>query len=215
MKIRLALTALILICATALGATTVAPARAEGIVLQSQQAINTFPDGISFTVTATGDKKITQSRLRTFVSPRDFQNTTRGDCTGDTTVTCKATFGGSIGNSAAYIVPFTDIKWYWELTDESGKTLTTPEQKVVYEDTRFKWKNVSSGNLTLYYYQGDENDVKGMLAAGRDAIDTMSKLEGTNARFPRQGRRIRHCARPAARDLPRQAARQPQLGAAG
>src|SRR4051812_4123343 len=152
--------------------------------MQSQQAQNAFPDGIVFTITATGDRKITQSRLRTFVSPRDFQNTTRGECTGDTTVNCQATFGGSIGNNAAYIVPFTEIKWYWELTDDAGKTLTTPEQKVIYEDTRFKWKNVSQGNLTLYYYQGDENDVKGMLQAGRDAIDTMSKLEGTNLDFP-------------------------------
>jgi len=183
-KIHLAFTALLLVCAATLSARTVAPARAEGIVLQSQQAQNAFPDGIVFTVTATSDKKITSTRLRTFVSPRDFQNTTRGDCTGDLTANCKATFGGSIGNNAAYIVPFTDIKWFWEITDESGKTLTTPEQKVTYEDLRFKWKNVSAGNLTLYYYQGDENDVKGMLQAARDAIDTMSKLEGTALDFP-------------------------------
>ena len=183
MRIRLAFVAILLVFAATLGARSVGTARAAGIVMQSQQAQNAFPDGIVFTVTATSDRKITSTRLRTFVSPRDFQNTTRGDCTGDTTVTCKATFGGSIGTNSAYIVPFTEIKWYWELTDDAGNTLQTPEQKVVYEDTRFKWKNVSAGNLTLYYYQGDENDVKGMLQAARDAIDTMSKLEGTTLDF--------------------------------
>jgi hypothetical protein len=183
-RIRLALTALFLICAATFGASTAMPARAAGITMQSQQAQNTFPDGIVFSVTATSDRKITQSRLRTFLSPRDFQNTVRGECTGDTTVTCKATFGGSIGANTAYIVPFTDIKWYWELTDEGGQTLTTPEEKVVYQDTRFRWKNVTAGNLTLWYYEGSENDVRDMLRAGRETLDKMSELMGTNVDFP-------------------------------
>lgn len=45
--------------------------------------------------------------------------------------------------------------WWWEVTDSAGTTLTTPNQQLAINDTRFNWRTVSSERIDLHWYSGD------------------------------------------------------------
>ncbi len=156
-------------------------AHAAGISVLSQQSKSAFPDGILFNITATSDVKVTQARLRFQILPEGPSTSAAADCNGDTTVNCTKTIGGHGG---IYVVPFSQLKYHWEIQDASGATYNTDDTTVTYDDTRFKWQSLVAGNLTVYYYKGDDATIRKILDAGRDAIDRMSKLEGTTVDFP-------------------------------
>ena len=67
------------------------------------------------------------------------------------------------------------MTYFWRITS-GGETTETEPQLVVYEDTRFDWKTVSEGNLTVWWYAGDEEEARGVLAAGREALDNIGAL---------------------------------------
>jgi hypothetical protein len=154
---------------------------ADGINVQSMQAKSSFPDGIVMTITASSNAKITSTRLKFHILPENPVTQGKVECTGDAVVNCKSTIGGAGG---AYVVPFAEIRYQWEITDQAGQTMTTEEKSVTYDDARFKWQSVADGNLTAYYYAGDEKTARDTLKIARDTIDKMSKLENTQITFP-------------------------------
>ena len=156
-------------------------ARGSGIAVQSSTALSTFPNGIVFRLSASSDARISRARLLFQVLPTGPITAMSVDCSGDTLASCSKTVGGANG---IYIVPFTQVRYSWEIKDESGGTYTTQETTVTYDDTRFNWKSLSEGNLTVYYYDGDEKDIREVLRVGRETIDRMSQLEGTLIDFP-------------------------------
>ena|SRR5688572_25320328 len=91
----------LLLCFSLAAFWLVSPAAvaADGITVESAEARSAFPDGLNFTLTATGNAKIVQARLRYRLLPRAIQSTVRAECTGESRVSCKVTVGGSIGSA--------------------------------------------------------------------------------------------------------------------
>jgi hypothetical protein len=52
--------------------------------------------------------------------------------------------------------PGSELWWQWELRDEAGNTFYTPQQSLTLEDDRFQWRTVSSDDVHLHWYEGDE-----------------------------------------------------------
>jgi len=67
-----------------------------------------------------------------------------------------------------YLPPGVDIDYRWRLTLQDGSVLETPNQTVLYMDTRYKWKTISQDPVTIYYFPGDES-------LGKEALDTTIK----------------------------------------
>ena len=124
-------------------------ARADGIAVQANDAKSSFPAGIVMTLTASSNVKITSTRLKFTILPDNPTTQGKVECTGDAVVNCKSTIGGPGG---AYVVPFAEVRYTWEITDSAGQTMTTPEKSVTYDDSRFKWMSVTDGNVTAYSY---------------------------------------------------------------
>jgi hypothetical protein len=57
----------------------------------------------------------------------------------------------------ATMAPGTAIWWRWEFTDSAGKLSSTETQTTTVRDARYKWKSLSSGNLTVNWAAG-KND---------------------------------------------------------
>ncbi|MFL7840200.1 MAG: peptidase MA family metallohydrolase [Candidatus Promineifilaceae bacterium] len=69
--------------------------------------------------------------------------------------------------------PGSTLWWEWTLTDDQGRTYTTPRQELTFEDDRFDWQTISNGDITLYWYAGEE--VGPMLLEA--AVDSLQVLE--------------------------------------
>lgn len=52
--------------------------------------------------------------------------------------------------------PGATLWWEWTLTDDQGRTTTTPRQELTFSDDRFDWQTVSAGDITLHWYEGAE-----------------------------------------------------------
>jgi hypothetical protein len=94
---------------------------------------------------------------------------------------CQAVVG-NIGET--YMVPGAEVVYSWQVTDEAGGRFLTEEATIVYEDTRFDWQELTEGNLTVYYYFGDEESQRAVLNAATETIDRFTALLDTTIDFP-------------------------------
>lgn len=71
---------------------------------------------------------------------------------------------------ATVLVPGTEIRYQWELVTADGRRQTTQEQTVVYNDTRFAWREVRGDQVTVYMPQGDAS-------AGQALLDEAARMQ--------------------------------------
>jgi len=126
--------------------------RAEGpIRVLENHASFRFSEQLSFALVAESDQEIREvtlyyrrqsERVTTRVAPR-FAPGRHVEATFD-----KALEPGEIP-------PGTTLEYYWRVHLADGTQSDTPTQTLLYDDDRFAWQALRSGNLTLLYYGGD------------------------------------------------------------
>lgn len=143
---------------------------------------NHFPDELTFTISAKDSVPITDAVLHYTLLPDGVGVLARGEFDKGTDV--QVTYHMRSNGNPLYLPPGREISYSWELTDANGGKLTTGQMKTTFTDTRFQWKTLTAGNLTLNYYHGSDADAQNLLNVGRNAIDKSSQLEGTQVTFP-------------------------------
>lgn len=162
---------------------TVAPTRtaAAGIEVRHQGTVNNFPNGLNLTILLSTDSPLDQVRLRYRVLPESLTVFARAECTPGLTPSCTAAVGRA---PDGYLVPGAEILYSWEVRNQAGAVLETPEQRAVYEDPRFRWESQTLGNITAYYYSGSLNTIQSILTVAQETIQQMSALLRTEIDFP-------------------------------
>jgi hypothetical protein len=54
------------------------------------------------------------------------------------------------------VPPGATVWWAWVITDETGQTTRTPEQSIVYDDSRFEWEKRQFADFDIYWH--DQSD---------------------------------------------------------
>jgi hypothetical protein len=153
----------------------------QEIEVRSQATQNAFPQGMRFIIFLSSEDDIVEVRLRYRVQPAGNPVRTNAQCTPGRLAQCTAMVGH---NQQSYIVPGAVIDYLWEARDAAGRTLETPEQRVVYQDDRFQWEPTSRGNVTVYTYSGSDQTVNAILDAALATLDEIGELLGTRIDFP-------------------------------
>lgn len=151
-----------------------------GVDVRSSTATIDFPSGIRFDLQAVVPGDVSEVRLAYEIAPDGVRATAPAQCTKGAIVSCSYELLGSQQN---IIIPGAEITYAWSVT-AGGSTQTTPDQKVVYRDTRFDWKTLTQGNMTLWYYSGSDNAANAILAAGYDSEQKSSALLQTTVDYP-------------------------------
>lgn len=151
-----------------------------GVDVRSNTAASQFPDGISFTVEAESAADFDEVRLVYRVAPDGVRATAEADCSGATNVTCTFLLEASRRN---VLIPGADVTWAWRFTVD-GVEQETEQQVVTYEDDRFDWRSMSDGQITVWWYDGSEDDANAVLAAARETLDDIGALVRTDVDFP-------------------------------
>jgi hypothetical protein len=133
-------------------------------------------------VSAKDSAPITDVVLQYALLPDGSNVLARADFTKGTDV--QATYHLRSNGNPLYLPPGKDIRYSWKFTDANGAQFTTDPAITTYEDTRFQWQKVSSGNLTLYFYRGNSADAMSLLNIGAAAIAKASDLEQAQLNFP-------------------------------
>jgi hypothetical protein len=153
----------------------------DGVDIRSQEAQNDFPNGIIFKLDFESEEPIKEVRFRYAIAPDGSQAYAVPECNGVTSVQCTFELKSTVGN---FLIPGVEITYFWQIRDQAGNTVETDPGRCMYEDDRFQWKSVSEGNLTVWFYAGPESDVRDLLSIGRETLDRMGSLLGTEVDFP-------------------------------
>jgi hypothetical protein len=178
---------LLLSIAVALAAVTAAPlsgARAQsGVVVDSTSAENDFPNGVNFSLAFHSDVDLSKLKVtfRYTIPPEGASVYEEPGCNGGTKVQC--TYNLKSGPKL-FLVPGANVDYYWQVDDDAGNSVKTQPATFVYDDTRFDWKSMTEGNLTVFYYAGSESDVRSLLQTGVEGLQRMEQLLNTQVGFP-------------------------------
>lgn len=174
---------LLLLAAVVSIGQVVTPARdaSADIRVVTNTASNQFPDGIRFDFFFESDAPVTDVRLRFRILPDGVNATTRPQCTEGRVMNCQAVVG-NVGET--YMVPGAQVVYSWQVTDEAGGRFQSEELTVTYEDHRFEWNEVTEGNLTVYYYFGDEASARSVLNVANETVTRFSDILNATLDFP-------------------------------
>jgi hypothetical protein len=72
------------------------------------------------------------------------------------------------------IPPGTEIIYTWILQDASGDVVESAPVTISYDDARYDWQNVTRGQLTLFWYEGNDSFAQQLMTAAQDALIRLS-----------------------------------------
>jgi hypothetical protein len=151
------------------------------IALVSDAVENDFPAGITFKLTFTAPSAVNEVRVDYKLAPDGTGATAVADCSGTGTVNCSYALTSGRGID---IIPGANITYHWDFMDAGGDHLATASKLYVHEDTRFAFRTLQSGNVTLYYHAGPQSDAQAVLDTAVQTLHDVSALEGTQVTFP-------------------------------
>lgn len=176
MKRLVALAVLALLAALAWSAAAGAQSAVD---VRANDARSDFPNGLVFNLEVAGEG-IEEVRLIYEIAPDGVRTTAEPECTGGGLMSCSFQLAASRQN---VIIPGAEATYFWRIT-AGGQTTETEPRVVTYDDDRFEWSRISDGNLTIWWYQGSEDDARAVLAAGRESLDRVGALLQTEVEIP-------------------------------
>jgi hypothetical protein len=84
----------------------------------------------------------------------------------------------------SYIPPGVTINYYYLLEDAASNQLKTARKSFLYTDTRHTWKNKTTGNLTLNWYQGSDSFGNDLFEAAKTALAQLENDAGVRVQQP-------------------------------
>ncbi|MFH0942200.1 MAG: peptidase MA family metallohydrolase [Chloroflexota bacterium] len=174
---------LLLTCLLAVAvAVAVGPAAAQSQagprVLASAATVD-FPARLNFILSAASDVPISDVRLQYRVERTSFARVTAEAMAQFTPGSqVQATYTLDMRRTGG-LPPGTGVQYWWRVTDARGRLITTEASRVLWDDARYTWRNVSEGPLTVYWYQGSESFARQILAAAQAALPRLSQDSGT------------------------------------
>ena len=175
---------LILLLATVAVVSSLWPAlgRAQqGVDVHSWEARNDFPKGITFKLDFESEEPVQEVRFRYAIAPDGSRAYGVPECAGVTSVQCTFDLKSTASN---FLIPGVEITYFWEITDQAGRTVETDPDRCMYQDDRFDWRSLSEDGLTVWFYAGSEDDMRSLLSVGQDTLTRMGSLLGTEVDFP-------------------------------
>lgn len=154
----------------------------SGISILKSTAEADFPMKLTFSLSVSSNVNITEVRLRYMVDQVSFAKVVseafvefEPASTVDVSWTWDMRRTGGLPTGAG-------LKYWWVIKDAAGNNLETPPVQYRFDDTRYTWRSLTEGKITLYWYRGDESFARELMTAAQSALvklaaDTGAALE--------------------------------------
>ena len=152
-------------------------------VLDSSVVIN-FPASITFNITAESNTDITDIRLRYTVDRMTHSRIVSEiplEFTPSNQVTAQWVWDMRMSGG---MPPGSSIDCWWTLDDESGAEVETTPVTVRMEDNRYDWRSTTRGNVTLYWYEGDDAFAGELMDAVQAGLSRLAENTGAELEDP-------------------------------
>ena len=156
-----------------------APARAaDDIRLVSSTTRVDFPLALTFNIKAESNAPITRIRLRYTVNKRTYAPA-YAEAWPKFAPSQSVSTSWTWDMRTALTPPGAKITYWWVIEDNTGHKMVTPREMVSFDDDRYKWQQVSSGMISLYWYKGNRDFAEELLHAAVEAAERLGNDTGT------------------------------------
>jgi len=74
--------------------------------------------------------------------------------------------------------PGTELEYWWLIEDAAGQKIETSPSTLKYDDLRYDWNSLTSEQVTLYWYQGNQSFAQQLMGATEDALQRLTSDTG-------------------------------------
>jgi hypothetical protein len=158
-------------------------AQGELTVLKSS-AVAIFPSQLSFSLSARSSVNITDIRLCYGVDRDSFAEVTSEGYVGFTPSTVVNVSWTLETVKIGGLPPGATVKYWWRISDASGKRMETAPAQLRFEDTRYSWRSLTEGKVTIYWYKGDDLFARELMSAVQQALVRLARDTGASPQKP-------------------------------
>lgn len=152
----------------------------EMINIVSSNVINEYPNSLTFEIVVESENQIQDVIL--FYRSRSNESLTMESVEFEQSDQIITSFVWD--TSRFTIAPSSPILYFWEIVDELGNVITSPEEQVFYDDLRFPWKELSDQDLIVRWYEGNDGFGESIYDAARVSLDQMIFETNSELDFP-------------------------------
>ncbi len=171
--------ALILLVSFVILAAAPIPVQAQDEISASYDTTAEFPTGFTFNISAESVDNITQVIL-------DYKINMITNVTVVTEVEPEFKAAPVVKTNWEWdtqqesLPPGAEIQYSWKIEDAAGHEFETPWTTVKFDDDRYRWKSLSEGNISLFWYKGDQSFAQDLLATANEALNMLSRDTGAS-----------------------------------
>jgi len=149
-----------------------------GLAILDSSAEAEFPTTLNFSLLAESDVDITDIRLSYMVNRLSFaQVTSEVDVEFVPATTVDAEWAWDMRKTGG-LPPGAILEYWWTIRDADGEELSTVPVQVQFDDTRYHWQSITEGEITIYWYEGDESFAQELMLAAHEALARLAEDTG-------------------------------------
>ena len=145
----------------------------EKINLVSSEALSNFPENVSFKLTVDSVEKIRSIKFSYRVNSSHNWDSDVKQFDNRYHITTEFVLNTS---GSDFLTPESTIRYFYTISDETGFTLKTKENKLKYSDPRFNWDNFTVPPLTVYYHDQPDSNIKVLTRDLAVQIETLKDI---------------------------------------
>ena len=74
--------------------------------------------------------------------------------------------------------PGATVSYWWRVEDASGSRVETTPAQVRYDDLRYAWRSLTEGEVTIYWYKGNDFFAQELMSAAQQALERLAEDTG-------------------------------------
>lgn len=137
-----------------------------------------------FNATSSPDKKYSKIELNYRLVGDVATKVRVKDLTDNGNPSGKFNINFDIDTQKEYVPPGVRLRYYWTLLDQNGNSFDTDSQEFTLKDERFAFRELTSGLVTVRWYEGSDSFGKAVLDKAVATMDKLSQLYGIKASSP-------------------------------
>ena len=161
---------------------TIAHAEEEISLLDSTAQVY-FPSALVFNIKAESSSVITRIRLNYRVDRMNYARVI-SEAWPDFVPSSKVETKWIWDMRKSNLPPGATVHYWWIIEDKSGNRLITPVDTIQFDDGRYSWQSLTSGQLSIFWYEGDQSLAEELMAASQQALERLARDTGAHLEKP-------------------------------
>lgn len=151
-------------------------------VLDSSVEVH-FPTALVFNLKAESDASIVDARVHYQVDRMNYAQVTSEGWTDFTQATrVETSWVWDMRKSS--LPPGAAVTYWWTIKDAAGNKVETSSDTLHFNDIRYDWRSLTEGQLTLFWYEGDDSFAQELMNACEQGLARLTGTVGPYAEKP-------------------------------